>query len=435
MNRKYLGAILAVMLLAVTALTGCTTSEPAEAETETPVVEEADAEEVTEEENASQENPVVATLNGESIYMEDYNALWEPMAAQYGVSEEGMSDPAYAEAVVKLQDSVLEGLVSEEIVKIELEKLGYYDLSDEDIAKAAENKDAAVEEYFMMYYEPQVIAELEEGYTQDEYDVKKEEYMKILFESISATDEELLELYKNELILTNAKADLILEEDLIPTDEFLLSKFDEFLQSDQELLEDNPDEYVSYVLNAGYTVFYTPEGVRNIKQVLISFPEENQAAIYEANTSGDEAAINLAVEEAQATIQEQAESVLAMLNSGEITIDQAVADYNEDPGMLTYVDGYPVSAGNTVFVPSFTEGAMALENIGDISGLVLSDFGYHILEYSSDLEAGPIEYSDAVKEEIRVSIIEYMPEIAWENIVLEWSDDYEIEYNYDAVRY
>ena len=54
-----------------------------------------------------------------------------------------------------------------------------------------------------------------------------------------------------------------------------------------------------------------------------------------------------------------------------------IEEYNTDPGMETYTTGYYFGEGQ--MVEPFEEAAYSLEN-GQISELVESDFGYHIIK-------------------------------------------------------
>jgi len=71
----------------------------------------------------------------------------------------------------------------------------------------------------------------------------------------------------------------------------------------------------------------------------------------------------------------QAQELLERAQAGE-DFDYLVTQYGEDPGMAANPDGYTFVAG--VMVAEFEEATLALE-IGGISGLVRSQFGYHII--------------------------------------------------------
>ena len=60
-------------------------------------------------------------------------------------------------------------------------------------------------------------------------------------------------------------------------------------------------------------------------------------------------------------------------------------------------NGYPVSADSTNWVTEFRDAAMALENVGDVSEPVRSEYGIHIIKYVSDAVEGEVGL-DAVRD-------------------------------------
>ncbi len=76
--------------------------------------------------------------------------------------------------------------------------------------------------------------------------------------------------------------------------------------------------------------------------------------------------------------------------------NELIYQYNEDPGMMNPSDIYTIGVdgeGNAVssFVPEFNEAGIALYNkgngqIGDISGLVRTENGLHVLFYAGEIE-------------------------------------------------
>ena len=73
--------------------------------------------------------------------------------------------------------------------------------------------------------------------------------------------------------------------------------------------------------------------------------------------------------------EERATAILERLHAGEDFVT-LMDMYGEDPGMPLFPDGYTFVAGQ--MVESFHEGTLALE-IGEISGLVESNHGFHII--------------------------------------------------------
>ena len=71
-----------------------------------------------------------------------------------------------------------------------------------------------------------------------------------------------------------------------------------------------------------------------------------------------------------------------------------IAEYGEDPGMQnepTATRGYYVCADSENWDKNFTAGAMALQNVGDVSETpVISTSGVHIIRYESDVTPGAV---------------------------------------------
>lgn len=72
----------------------------------------------------------------------------------------------------------------------------------------------------------------------------------------------------------------------------------------------------------------------------------------------------------------EAQAILDRLNAGE-DFDTLMNEYSEDPGLTGNPDGYIFTEGE--MVTSFYDAAKALGE-GEVSGLVQSDYGYHIIK-------------------------------------------------------
>ncbi|MCL2203238.1 MAG: peptidylprolyl isomerase [Defluviitaleaceae bacterium] len=80
--------------------------------------------------------------------------------------------------------------------------------------------------------------------------------------------------------------------------------------------------------------------------------------------------------DSEADAEAFAYALLARVLAGE-DFDMLVAQYGQDHGMHTFVNGYSFAAGD--MVPEFEAATRALE-LGEISGLVESEFGIHIIK-------------------------------------------------------
>ena len=103
-------------------------------------------------------------------------------------------------------------------------------------------------------------------------------------------------------------------------------------------------------------------------------------------------------EEKKAEVLAQAEGLVAQLRESEDPIslfDRLMHEYSEDGGLAAYPDGYDFTAGE--MVEPFEQGTRGLA-IGEISGVVESTYGYHII-----LRLDPVEsptYWESVRAEL-----------------------------------
>ena len=264
-------------------------------------------------------------------------------------------------------------------------------------------------------------------------------------------------------------------KDVEVTDDQVKEEFDKRVASQKESYDANPAGYVT-AENNGTTNYYVPEGYRGVKNLLIKFSDEKQSeisdlnsAISTANTtlsdaqkqlddlkaedtssydedtkaSYDEqvAALEETVATAQTTIDEStakletataeaydeilatAQDVLARAQAGE-DFDSLLETYGQDTGMNNEPNksrGYLVCDGLSIYEQSFQDAAMALEKVGDVSAeLVKTSYGYHILQYATDVAAGEVEYTDEIKSNIYDTLLSDAKDAAYEAAVTQW---------------
>lgn len=129
-------------------------------------------------------------------------------------------------------------------------------------------------------------------------------------------------------------------------------------------------------------------------------------------------------EEAFNKIQAKTDEVYAAATAEGADFDALAKENDNDPGQPA--QGYAVSASTTTFVPAFTEGAMALENIGDISSPIKTNYGYHILKYVEDIKEGPVAL-DSVKETLKKELFEARQEEVYTTLEAQWLSEFKVE--------
>ena len=129
-----------------------------------------------------------------------------------------------------------------------------------------------------------------------------------------------------------------------------------------------------------------------------------------------------------------AQEVIDAFNSG-TSFSDLIDQYNEDPGMEnepTATNGYAVSANSTAWDPAFTEGAMSIESIGEISEPVYGQNGIHIIYYDSDIPAGAVDL-ETVRAEIEESALNTKLNDTYDNTLAEWVEAVNPVYHYDRL--
>ena len=269
--------------------------------------------------------------------------------------------------------------------------------------------------------------------------------------------------------------------DVAVTDEQVKTEFDNLVAAQKTSFDETPTLYAAYEQNA-MDLYYAPAGYRGVKNLLIGFSAEKQAEIDElknalttaqtllenGNTQLEEmkaedisvldeegkklydeqmATLETQVADAQATIDETqpkldaateaayaealpiVEEVMAKLEAGE-TFDALMETYGTDGGMTVEPNksrGYLVCDGLTMFVQEFQDAAMALANVGDVSEPVKTEFGYHILQYATDIAAGEVEFTDELKTTLYDTLLTQAQEAAYEAAVTQWVSSAKVE--------
>ena len=409
---------------------------------------------------------IVATFGDDGVvWLDDVQAAYDSVSAQY--ASYGLDLAAYGmEETVK--KDLVDSAVEDAVIKAKAAELGLDQFDETALAEFAASADETMESY-IDYYLGYYYADAEE--ITDEMRAEAEKYWTDNGFSREAYAESLQKDAINEAVYEYVTKDVaVTDEDIQAEYETLVSENQESYTNDRTYNSDR---------NAGVTIAWNPEGYRAVKHVLIKFNDEQSAlysdlqsqldslnaekdAIVAAQTAteapeataeateetaepeeteaplrtleevnADIAACTTEVEALYAQLMPTAEEVVAAFNAG-TSFDELIAKYNEDPGMTsepTATIGYAVSADSTTWDPAFTEGAMSIAEVGQISAPVRGSHGIHIIYYMGDVTPGAVSL-DEIRGKVTELALKDKQAAAYRDQVAAWVAEANVEYFY-----
>lgn len=337
---------------------------------------------VNPEKDAAQ---VVAVVDGTEIPKSEFYDMLDSVLSMYGMSRTDIND---SETRDEFLGNILDEVVNQEALYQKAKEDGLIDDSQEHIDEVKqelqETLDAQLESYKEQTETDEEAQQLYDDYVAqngyDDLDAKARE--QIRQEGINAEYEKVTDPVE-------------------ATEEDAKEYFDEQVKEQKEAIDADPSAYSTY--SSSGENFYNPEGSVYVKNLLISLPDDVQSEISSLRSEGDDAAADALRDEELAKIESEAQAALDRANAGE-DFDALIEELGTDPGMeqepaKTY--GYMAYEGSN-FVPEFEEAALALTRDGQISPLVATDFGYHILEREAEAD-GEVPF-DSVRDSIIKSL-------------------------------
>ncbi len=420
---------------------------------------------IVKDEEVDKQTPIVEVA-GKTFTKDEVNLQTQNMLdyQEYLYSMYGMSfDRTDASNISAAQDSAIDGLVQQAVLEQKATELGLDQLTDEETAAIQESAQSTYDSY---------VQSVTSAYFADT-ELTGDELTKAVEEQMAAlgypTLEELVENERLNTVLEKVEAEAV--KDVTVSEEEIESEYAARVESAKSSYENSPSTYGTDVSN-GNAIYYVPAGYRYVKHILIQFAQEDQTKLDELESSisakqselnvaqtsladlGEDASqddentaknrtelaktvdtltaeiadlqsqLSAAKEAAYTAIQPKVDEVLAKLAAGE-DFDALMEQYGEDPGMQqspAKETGYAVSADSTNWVPEFTEGAMALTKVGDVSEGVRTDYGIHIIKYVSDAQEGETGL-DSVRSELESELLSQKQNEAYTAAVDKWVEE------------
>ena len=439
--------LLAVMLVVLCcALAACQKDAPETTNTNASVATNAPA-------AAGNPDDVMITVGEEKITRAEYEDALATLTNYYGSYGYDLSDPTLA-ALVK--QYALQTCVEYAAMDIKLVELGLaltQEEKDAAIAAAQENWDATIADGLTYYGITEesteeergqmlltVLAELESmGYTQTSY---KEDGLRFagydkLFahvtEGVTVTDEEVVDYY-NSLVASDKT---LYENDA--------AAYEQAQYMNQMYAAYGMSEYVT-------EIFFKPAGYRLVTHILLEADEsllnayvdlqatyeEQQNTLEEGGEVTDTLITADEVENARlailANVQPKVDEINQKLAEG-ATFAELIPLYTTDPGMMdeaSIAAGYEVHMDSVNWVIPFRDQAFTVNNIGDVTAPVVTDYGVHILQYVADVPSGPVELTDAMKVDFREALLASAQDEVYYAAIEQWVNEVNAVYSEEA---
>ncbi len=380
------------------------------------------------------------------------------------LSEETMTEAEKAEMAA----NVIDNFVGIGLVEAKLTEEGKHDFTEQEEELLRGAASSRYEEIWQSVYkmmqangmdatqEEVSKAVADEGYDMDNI---YREYL------VSERQRRAIELYVGDIPITQDELDEFYET--------------QYVAPDRERYKDDIPRYEREILNTDSDSFYTPEGYRLVRQILLDYPDgvieslknEQDAverAVKNANekmavltqmvlTTDDWSNLDAPKAEYDAAMEALKEAKLAYMQARRAAtmpliqdkldeIDERltagidfvtlITQYSADTSERNVTGpGYPLHTLSEGWPEEFISAGMALEKVGDVSEPVLTEKGVHILCYVGDLPAGDHVLTEQEEELLEQSALHASQVDALAALFEKWKPDYDIETHPELLKY
>lgn len=341
---------------------------------------------------------IVAKVNGEDILKGDLIDLYK---MYYGQADEYDKD---------IMTGILDSLIEEELVKQKTAAAGHV-VNDEIRGQAKEEFEQTIEDHAEKLKEQ---ADEDADPNTDYLQLAKDD-MKEYLESANITEEEFIEESAEYIAIQN----------------YLDKLTDDLTVDDKEIEEYYQKELDSQLKYPSMTAYYssvpivTEPAMRRVKHILIKLPDEDTKSIQALRQEDKDDEADELREEKLEALQTKAEAVFAEAKSNK-DFESLIVKHGEDPGMKEeeYKDGYTMYRDSGMY-EEFLTASFELKE-GEISELIATDVGYHIIkayEATEDVIAPLVD----VKEEIRTALLNKKKSEKTDELIKEWLEEADIK--------
>lgn len=368
--------------------------------------------------NATVSDPVVAKIGDLNISYSTYYSVYMQYKSLY--SQFGMYDVSTKDKLRNFQDIVFDVIIDNNVPINQALKAGVT-LNEDEEALAQQDFAEQFDELLEQFHE-----DIDPSIT-DEMEIR-DEAIRLLREALKSNNRDyndylnnMLEECRNVRITDKYVSELLSVVEV--NDQDVQDYYDEQLESQRAEYEEDPAAYYSaysnwaqYGTSNGYSrPLVAPEGYYTFKHILVQFIEDD-------------------------TDNEQLYEIIAEIQqkiADGVDFETLIADYNEDGGMDSEpykTEGYILGEANRdSYYEEFSEAALALENIGDISEPVESEAGVHIIMKTGEVSTEATPFED-VKDEMETNLFNTLQNTLYDEYLTQWKEDTKVTLYHSRVQ-
>ena len=187
-------------------------------------------------------------------------------------------DITNASVIASAQETAIKNLKQDMTIRAKAAELGLDQLTEEDLAEAKKNADDSYE-YAKTYVKLYMLSEDERNLEGEELDAAVQKGLDALGVSYESYEKAARDTLVDKKVKEYAVKDVTVSEDEIK------AEYDAKVAADEEKYKENPSSWVSASNStSATTLYYTPAGIRRVKQILLKYKADDQTAIDEAQS-------------------------------------------------------------------------------------------------------------------------------------------------------
>ena len=280
---------------------------------------------------------------------------------------------------------VLKKLAGDKLIALRAAELGLTELNDDDLSQIRQQATAN--------YETQLEDAV--AFSEDPDETRESAAQKLAEDGV--TLESVIESLKQSWWTQKYFEHIV--KDVAVTEEETKACYDALLARQREEYTAYPEDF-EFAHTAGELVVYRPEGYRAVRDILIPFTVDDAEVVA---TLTEQIELGTADADAQSqidamyeTLEPTVREVQDKLNEGQ-SFAALMEAYGCSPALKEEPlrsEGYYIKSTSFVNSPEYVEGAMMLEQPGQVSAALRSPAGLHLVEYIGDVTPGEVPLAD-----------------------------------------